>query len=365
MITIVATDAGFFVPAPTGAPLAPNALLRNRVNAEGLVLGEADGRWVSAESLRYESFAVEADVVFNPSLAAPVFGTREPAQLTELRYVRLDGGERVEIGRLALPEGLAVSARYDGFGAEDTPFWQAAAGEALAAAVQSEGLRFLGGAGDDIFALAVEPLPIYGPVTLLGRDGDDWLTGTYGNDRIYGGSGADRLADGFGQNLLVGGGGDDSLSLTAAEGGGHGRGGSGHDVLVSGLGGDLLEGNAGRDRLDGGGGADVLIGGGGADWLIGGDGADRLDGGRGADTLIGGAGADVFVFDAEERGRDKLLDFDPGEDRLELSGWVGGFEGLALSQAGDDVRLDRPDGGTIRLVDVALDALEADHFVFV
>lgn len=56
---------------------------------------------------------------------------------------------------------------------------------------------------------------------------------------------------------------------------------------------------AGNDRLDGG---DVLLG------------------GTGNDRLIGGLGADVFVFTLGD-GRDRIDDFDPVNDLLDLTSW--------------------------------------------
>lgn len=49
--------------------------------------------------------------------------------------------------------------------------------------------------------------------------------------------------------------------------------------------------------------------------------ADILRDGAGADTLTGGAGADIFVFDSDGQ-TDVVTDFDPSEDRLDLSGWT-------------------------------------------
>ncbi len=66
--------------------------------------------------------------------------------------------------------------------------------------------------------------------------------------------------------------------------------------------GDLLVGSAGGDILDGGAGADILI-----------DGA-------GSDVLFGGAGADVFVL-SRDGAEDRIGDFEPGVDRLDLSAW--------------------------------------------
>jgi hypothetical protein len=97
-----------------------------------------------------------------------------------------------------------------------------------------------------------------------------------------------------------------------------------------------LLGSSGADRLRGGPGSDLLQG-------LGGD--DTLRGGRGDDLLIGAAGADRFVyatgraFRNGDTGRDLLIDFDPADDRLQLSRTT--FPSLAsplggsLSDSGD------------------------------
>ena len=85
-------------------------------------------------------------------------------------------------------------------------------------------------------------------------------------------------------------------------------------------------------RFDGSGETDgrlVLFGGPGADVLIGGAGDDRIAGMDGADTLAGGPGADVFVYENAGQSSggayDTLIDFDPGEDKIDLPGAVSGF----------------------------------------
>ena len=73
----------------------------------------------------------------------------------------------------------------------------------------------------------------------------------------------------------------------------------------------------------GGPGAATLVGGDGPDRLASGLGKDQIIGGLGADVESGGAGADVFVYtstrDSTGVGRDVILDFQPGIDRIDLS----------------------------------------------
>ncbi|MFN3294091.1 MAG: calcium-binding protein, partial [Gemmobacter sp.] len=74
--------------------------------------------------------------------------------------------------------------------------------------------------------------------------------------------------------------------------------------------------------LTGGAGNDLLEGGSGAVTLLGGAGDDILIGGAGAAVMTGGEGADIFV--PAHNGRiTRITDFDPGVDRLDLSGWAG------------------------------------------
>lgn len=90
------------------------------------------------------------------------------------------------------------------------------------------------------------------------------------------------------------------------------RGGAGDDTLTGGSKDDLLSGGAGDDSLMGGAGDDVLL-----------DGA-------GADTLRGNAGADVFVLGRDGEA-DVIRDYEPGIDRIDLSGWGRLYSAQALS----------------------------------
>ncbi|NGM19522.1 hypothetical protein G3576_05820 [Roseomonas stagni] len=83
----------------------------------------------------------------------------------------------------------------------------------------------------------------------------------------------------------------------------------------------LVEGGPGIDNLRGGAGNDTLDGGAGADDLQGFEGDDRLAGGRGDDGLTLGAGADTVVF-ARGDGPDWVVDFTPGTDRIEITGYA-------------------------------------------
>lgn len=92
----------------------------------------------------------------------------------------------------------------------------------------------------------------------------------------------------------------------------------GDDVLVGLAGADVLNGGDGNDILRGGLGDDTLRGARGNDTLIGGDGDDRLIGGLGADVLTTGGGSDRIGLRAVQEGVDRILDFDPTADILDL-----------------------------------------------
>jgi Ca2+-binding RTX toxin-like protein len=79
-------------------------------------------------------------------------------------------------------------------------------------------------------------------------------------------------------------------------------------------------GTSGPDALIGGAGADLLSGGAGHDVLMGGAGDDILVDGGGRDTLNGGAGADLFVL-GRDGAEDRIEDFEPGKDRIDLTSW--------------------------------------------
>lgn len=189
---------------------------------------------------------------------------------------------------------------------------------------------------------------------LWGDDGDDVLNGGGGRDRLWGGMGEDHLQGGKAADQLWGQAGGDVL-----------KGGGGRDRLYGGTGEDVLSGGRGRDSLLGGEGADQLFGKGGRDQLQGGAGRDVLTGGRGRDQLSGGAERDVFVF-ARHHGRDRISDFTPGSDQIDLSalrGEITHFGDLLLRQRGDDVLIVSGEGG-IWLLDLQRSDLGGDDFIF-
>jgi len=190
---------------------------------------------------------------------------------------------------------------------------------------------------DDILGVTRPPLVQIGR-DMVGTAGDDTLLGADMGDRIRGLEGDDRLDGGDGRDLL--------------------SGGPGADVLEGGPGGDVLLGGPGDDRLEGGPGADLLVGG---------SGNDRLDGGPGNDTLRGGPGADVFVFRPGSE-VDRIADFEPGIDRIDLSdhpGWTS-WDAVrgALRETPDGTLFDLGGGDLVVLSGILPGALSGDDFLF-
>ena len=180
---------------------------------------------------------------------------------------------------------------------------------------------------------------------VTGCVGADFVQGDFGDDTVLGGAGADVLSGGHDQDrieggedrdLVFGGDGDDTLDGGAAAdfvAGDHGRdlitnaggvdlifGGAGDDTIRAGADGDALLGNQDNDLLTGGAGVDTLWGGQGQDTLDGGGGDDWIYGDRGADVLTGGGGRDRFMFAATDAGVDRITDFNPADDLIDVSG---------------------------------------------
>ena len=137
-------------------------------------------------------------------------------------------------------------------------------------------------------------------VTAVTDSGDDIVVTAAGNDLIFTNIGQDRIWSGAGDDYVDAGQGNDYID-----------GQQGNDTLFGGTGNDQLFGGEGNDILDGGSGNDILDGGSGNDILITSD--------SGADILFGGPGADTFRFNQGANSElDKIADFTPGEDTIEL-----------------------------------------------
>ncbi len=94
--------------------------------------------------------------------------------------------------------------------------------------------------------------------------------------------------------------------------------------------GDVITGTSADDLLTGTHRNDTLTGGSGADQILAGTGDDVMRDGFGADHLWGGSGSDIFVM-TQDGTSDWIEDFDPGTDRLDLSGFNGFYSTNQLS----------------------------------
>ncbi|MBD3765572.1 MAG: calcium-binding protein [Rhodobacterales bacterium] len=103
----------------------------------------------------------------------------------------------------------------------------------------------------------------------------------------------------------------------------------------------MQQGGSGNDSLRGDARADLILGAAGNDTLIGDAGDDILVDGTGSDRLEGGAGADLYVLQADG-GADTIAGFEPGVDRIDLSGWgpVYSLAALKITQTSTGMRIE-------------------------
>lgn len=299
--------------------------------------------WVRAEGVTVGTRVSPADGGNTPPTTSPTTGRALDGTAGDDRLTGAAGPDTLA--------GGAGSDDLNGLGG----------GDRLAGGGGADTLR--GGEGNDV---------------LLGGAGNDSLLGEAGGDVLRGGAGDDRIATGAGADIVQFGAGDgaDRVSdfalgtdrlvllggLTAASvsagvavrdgvSGLELRLGGGETLFLAGVGSATaaqlglsgsfatggtglpataatVSGTAGDDWLKGGAGADLLRGGTGSDDLQGLGGNDVLSGGQGDDGLTGGAGADVFAF-ARGDGRDWVVDFTPGTDRL----WLEGIGTGSVTQA--------------------------------
>lgn len=209
-----------------------------------------------------------------------------------------------------------------------------------------------------------------GSDSLIGQNGEDRIEGWKGNDLLFGNQGDDILS-----------GGDDADSLWGGQGSDIGFGGSENDWLFGQSGDDILIGDGGNDLIGGGQGDDYLLGGEGRDsvWgdegqdilnggiakdvVFGGVGDDRLDGGADDDFLIGGQGNDQFVYRLGS-GRDKIIDFNKGDDRIDLTSFGFSFADFTSSVSLNGNIINFGDGNTLQLICTDVLSLSESNFIF-
>jgi serralysin len=186
-----------------------------------------------------------------------------------------------------------------------------------------------------------------GGQALTGNTLDNAITGFTGADTLNGGLGNDTLDGGAGIDRLLGGAGNDSFRIEAATdvvielanqgtdtvimlgNAGYTLGANVENLVLAGATGVSGVGNTLGNAITGNAAGNVLYGLGGNDSLDGGAGIDVLIGGAGRDTLTGGAGNDQFRFLAPGEttvpAPDRIADFTPGQDRIDLRFIDGAF----------------------------------------
>lgn len=160
--------------------------------------------------------------------------------------------------------------------------------------------------------------------------------------------------DGFlvGERAVIGGDGEDTVINNGGIRGNVSLGGGNDIYRAKAIATGIVDGQAGRDILRGGSNQDTLAGGG------------------GADILTGGGADDTFIF-RSSFGKDTITDFrvdGSRHDLIDLSAQdlVTSFDDLAglMHKDGRDTIIDFGGGDILRLDDVKIGELTADHFVF-
>ncbi|MCC3861081.1 calcium-binding protein [Pseudemcibacter aquimaris] len=119
----------------------------------------------------------------------------------------------------------------------------------------------------------------------------------------------------------------------------------------------------GYDTINGGNGDDIIYGLSGDDTISGGSGNDVIAGGYGDDIISSGSGNDILIFDIDSS-FDTILDFDDGNDLIDLSATGYAFDDLTITQEGSDTQIAYLDGYTITLVDFTATDITAIDFLF-
>ncbi len=286
-----------------------------------------------------------------------------------------------ETGNLAIARGTTLE-NFEGGSGADTVFGNDVANTINANNGADE--VYAGGGDDSVNGGA-------GHDRLVGNEGNDTLNGGEGNDILRGKSGSNELngeggddnirGSDTGNDLITGGLGSDTISglagddtingddnndfIYAGQGADLVYGGDGEDRIRGNRDDDTLYGGADTDHIFGGLGYDLIFGGTGQDYLYGEGGNDTLDGGTDRDALTGGGGVDTFVF-ALGYGFDRVLDFENGLDRFDVSSWgLTGFGDLTLEARGAHTRVNFGSGDVIYVENMLIAEFDAADFIFV
>jgi Ca2+-binding RTX toxin-like protein len=130
---------------------------------------------------------------------------------------------------------------------------------------------------------------------------------------------------------------------------------------------DLAIGSDTNDVIKAGYGDDDVYGGKGNDKIYAGYGNDYVYGDKGDDWLSGEAGYDIFIFD-KQSGKDKILDFNVKEDKIDLSAYgLDSWKDVSKvihSGSKDSVVIKIDQYNSIELVGVKKKYLTSDSFIF-
>jgi hypothetical protein len=222
----------------------------------------------------------------------------------------------------------------------DSVSWYGAGGPALVN-LTNQALNAFAAQGDTVAAFEAYYLTDSGDVFVNDANGG-YVYGFAGADSITGGAGVDFIEGGTGADTIDGGPGFDYVSYANAAAGvrldftnpatntGEAVGDAIANVEAFYLSAntDVFIGQTGQNFVFAGAGNDELFGGVNAnDWLFGEADNDFISGGNFDDLMSGGSGADRYAFTSwVGNGFDSILDFTPGQDKIQLTG--AGF-GLA------------------------------------
>lgn len=217
----------------------------------------------------------------------------------------------------------------------------------------------------------------------FGNNSNNILTGNSGNNRLSGGRGDDvyhvdnvndTVTERWGEGTDI----YSSVSYTAPENVENltlrgssdinGIGNRSDNILTGNNGNNRLSGEDGNDFLYSMGGNDTLSGGNGNDHLNGGDSDDYLAGGLGSDTIVTGAGRDTAAFtaaDIREGSIDRLLDFNPQMDKLDLSGMRSLLSGSNANLSWSEMLVDKDPETVLKMTVLILSSIQSSRLLLI